>query len=88
MRPKFSVFFVVADICPSIFRESGCNKLHEKSSAFSTVREIKFFHCCNSVVGEPTLSPFQNHDTRERFSYRVNQGIAVTVSGASECSLH
>ena len=33
---------------PSIYRENGRKKFHEKSSTFSTVHKIKFFHCCNS----------------------------------------
>ena len=37
-----------ADFRPSISRENGCEKFHEKSSTFSTVHQIKFFHCCNS----------------------------------------
>ena len=37
-----------ADFRPSISRENGCKKFHEKSSTFSTVHQIKFFHCCNS----------------------------------------
>ena len=32
----------------SISRENGRKKFHEKSSTFSTVHQIKFFHCCNS----------------------------------------
>ena len=37
-----------ADFRPSISRENGRKKIHEKSSTFSTVHQIKFFHCCNS----------------------------------------
>ena len=37
-----------ADFRPSISRENGRKKFHEKSSTFSTVHQIKFFHCCNS----------------------------------------
>ena len=37
-----------ADFRPSISRENGRKKIHEKSSTFSTVQQIKFFHCCNS----------------------------------------
>ena len=37
-----------ADFCPSISRENGRKRFHEKSSTFSTVHQIKFFHCCNS----------------------------------------
>ena len=37
-----------ADFRPSIYRENGRKKFHEKSSTFSTVHQIKFFHCCNS----------------------------------------
>ena len=37
-----------ADVRPSISRENGRKRFHEKSSTFSTVHEIKFFHCCNS----------------------------------------
>ena len=39
---------VFADFRPSISRENGRKKFHEKSSTFSTVHQIKFFHCCNS----------------------------------------
>ena len=37
-----------ADFRPSISRENGRKKSHEKSSTFSMVHEIKFFHCCIS----------------------------------------
>ena len=37
-----------ADFRPSISRENGRKSFHEKSSTFSTVHKIKFFHCCNS----------------------------------------
>ena len=37
-----------ADSRPSISRENGRKTFHEKSSTFSTVHQIKFFHCCNS----------------------------------------
>ena len=37
-----------ADFRPSISRENGRKKAHEKSSTFSTVQQIKFFHCCIS----------------------------------------
>ena len=37
-----------ADFCPSISMESVRKKFHEKSSTFSTLHQIKFFHCCNS----------------------------------------
>ena len=37
-----------ADFRPSISRENGRKKSYEKSSTFSTVHEIKFFHCCIS----------------------------------------
>ena len=37
-----------ADFRPSISRENGRKKFHEKSSTFATVHQIKFFHCCNS----------------------------------------
>ena len=37
-----------ADFRPSISRENGRKNIHEKSSTFSTVHQIKFFHCCNS----------------------------------------
>ena len=37
-----------ADFRPSISRETGRKEFHEKSSTFSTVHQIKFFHCCNS----------------------------------------
>ena len=37
-----------ADFRPSISKENGRKKIHEKSSTFSTVHQIKFFHCCNS----------------------------------------
>ena len=36
-----------ADFRPSISRENGRKKFHEKSSTFSTVHQIKFFHCLN-----------------------------------------
>ena len=32
----------------SISRQNGHKKFHEKSSTFSTVPQIKLFHCCNS----------------------------------------
>ena len=37
-----------ADFRPSISRESVRKKSHEKSSTFSPLHQIKFFHCCNS----------------------------------------
>ena len=37
-----------ADFRPSISRENGRKKFHEKSSTFSTVHQIKFFRCFNS----------------------------------------
>ena len=37
-----------ADFRPSISRENGRTKFHEKSWTFSTVHQLKFFHCCNS----------------------------------------
>ena len=37
-----------ADFRPSISRENGRKKFHEKSSTFATAHQIKFFHCCNS----------------------------------------
>ena len=37
-----------ADFRPSISRENGRKKFHEKSSTFSTVHQVKFFHCWNS----------------------------------------
>ena len=37
-----------AEFRPSISRENGRKTFHEKSSTFSTVHQIKFFHCCNS----------------------------------------
>ena len=37
-----------ADFRPSISRESVRKTFHEKSSTFSTLHQIKFFHCCNS----------------------------------------
>ena len=37
-----------AAIRPSISSASGRTKFHEKSSTFSTVHQIEFFHCCNS----------------------------------------
>ena len=37
-----------ADFRPSISRENGCKKFHEKSATFSTVHQLKFFHCCHS----------------------------------------
>ena len=30
------------------FQGKWPQKIHEKSSTFSTVRQIKFFHCCSS----------------------------------------
>ena len=46
-----------ADFRPSISRENGRKKFHEKSSTFSTVHKIKFFHCCNSG-GVGAQAPF------------------------------
>ena len=37
-----------ADFRPSISRENGRKNFHKKSSTFSTVCQIKFFHCCSS----------------------------------------
>ena len=42
-----------ADFRPSISRENSRKKFHEKSSTFSTVHQIKFFHCCNSGASGP-----------------------------------
>ena len=39
---------IFADFCPSISRENGRKKFHEKSLTFSTVHQIKCFHCCSS----------------------------------------
>ena len=39
---------ILAKFLPSICRENGRKKFHEKSSTFSMVHQIKFFHCCNS----------------------------------------
>ena len=46
MRRNFGEIF--ADFRPSISRENGRKQFHKKSSTFSTVHQIKFFHCCNS----------------------------------------
>ena len=37
-----------ADFRPSVSRESVRKKFHAKSLTFSTLHQIKFFHCCNS----------------------------------------
>ena len=48
----------VADFRPSISRQNGRKKFHEKSSTFSTVHRIEFFHCCNFGKWGPQKSVF------------------------------
>ena len=49
MQRNLGDFFT--DFRPSIARENGSKKCHEKFTTFSTVHHMKFFHCCNSGVG-------------------------------------
>ena len=51
IRQKFFSIFCFADFCPSIARENGHKKSHKKSSTFSKVRQIKFFHCISGNWG-------------------------------------
>ena len=71
----FTKYFT--DIRPSISRENGRKKVHENSSTFSTVHQIKFLDCCNS--GRCRAQEFAQRDARSTPLYLTRLWSSLPV---------